>query len=81
MLRGAVFEAVHAGRGLHKDTLRIIAHIDREPGPHGVVRGVAAALEVPRFEGKLGDIRVVQRVAYLFEYDARRGLKIQGVCL
>jgi hypothetical protein len=81
MLRDARFEAVHAGGRLDEVALRIIAHINGEAGPHAVVRGAAAAFEVPRLEGELGDIRIVQRVADLFEYEARGGLEIQGVCL
>jgi hypothetical protein len=81
MLRDAGFETVHAGGRLDEAALRIIAHVNGEPGPHGVVRGTAAAFEVPRLEGELGDVRIVQRVADLFEYEARGGLEIQGVCL
>ena len=41
--------------------------------------GATPAFEIPRLEGKLGDIRVVQRVADLFEDESRGGLELQDV--
>ncbi len=77
-LRGAYSETVDTWGGLEKGALFVIAHVDGEPGAHGVVGGAAAALQVPRFEGKLGDISVVQGVTDLLENEARGGLEVQG---
>lgn len=72
-------KAVYAGGGLDEGTLRVIAHVHGESGAHGVVRGAAAARKVARLEGDLGYVRVVQRMAHLFENESRGGLEVQGV--
>jgi hypothetical protein len=69
---------VHAGSGLEEGTLWVIAHVYGESGPHGVVWGATVAYEIPRFEGQLGNVRVVQGVANLFEDETRRGLEVQN---
>jgi hypothetical protein len=72
-------EAVDAGGGLDEGALRVVAHVHGETGAHGVVRGATAANEKARLEGDLGYVRVVQRMAHLFENESRGGLEIQGV--
>lgn len=71
-------ETVDTRGGLEKGALLVVAHVDGEPGAHGVVGGTAAALQVPRFEGKLGDIGVVQGMTDLLKNEARGGLEVQG---
>ena len=71
-------EPIDAGGRLDEGALRVVAHVHGEPGPHGVVRGATAAHEVARLECDLGDIRVVQRMTELFEYESRGGLEVQG---
>ncbi len=77
-MRGADSETVDARGGLAKGALFVIAHVNREPSAHGVVGGASTALQVPRFEGKLGDVGVVQGVTDLLENEARGGLEVQG---
>jgi hypothetical protein len=72
-------EAINAGGRLDEGTLGVVAHVHGEPGSRGIVRGTPPAFDIPRLEGKLSDIRVVQRVADLFEDDPRGGLEVQGV--
>jgi hypothetical protein len=54
---------VHSGSGLEEGALWVIAHVYGEAGPHGVVRGAAAALQISRLQGQFCDVRVVQGVA------------------
>ncbi len=75
---GEGFETVDTRGGLEKGTLFVIAHVNGEPGAHGVVGGAAAALQVPGFEGKLCDVSVVQGVTDLLEDEARGGLEVQS---
>lgn len=55
----------------------VVAHVHGEPGAHGVLGGVAAAVEVAGLQRDLGDVRVVQGVADLFEDEAGGGLEVQ----
>jgi hypothetical protein len=71
------FQSVHAGSCLHEEALRVVAHVNGEAGPHGVVRGAAAARQVPRLEGQFGDVRIVQRMANLFEDETGCCLEVQ----
>ena len=71
-------EPVYPGRRLTEGAFIVVADVHGEPCAHGVLRRLPRALEVPGVEGYLGDIRVVQRVAHLFQDEPRRCLEVQG---
>ncbi len=71
-------QAVHTGGYLDEEALRVVAYVNGEPGPHSIVRGAAATFQVPRLEGQVGDVRVVQRMADFFEDEVSRCLEVQG---
>ena len=72
------FQPVYSGDRLDEEAFRVVTYVYGEMGSLGIVRGAPTTLQVPRLEGQLGDVRVMQRMADLFENEARGGFEVQG---
>jgi hypothetical protein len=76
VLACAVAQAVHARRPLHEGARRVVANVDGEPCPHGVLGRPTAAFQVTGLQSELGYVGVMQGVANLFQNLPRGALEV-----